>query len=182
MRIILLTGQPGVGKTTMAERVYHHFRDVGVKVEGVITHEARKGERRTGFKTTDLSSGQDGWLAKKDSGRGPRIGPYRVITDDLERIASAALKRATRMESGLAIVDEIGPIEMTSGLFRRTVSTLFDQDRPTLATFKIGSHYPEIERLRGRSMVVEMTRDNRGQVYAALVQFLEDSLGISKSE
>jgi nucleoside-triphosphatase len=74
LRVILLTGRPGVGKTTVVNRVYDHYSKNGFKIDGLTTREVREAGARTGFMITDLSSGQEGWLAKKDLGTGPRVG------------------------------------------------------------------------------------------------------------
>src|SRR3989442_12816924 len=88
LRVILLTGRPGVGKTTTVNRVYEHYSKNGLKIEGLTTREVREGGARTGFMIKDLSSGQEGWLAKKDLGTGPRVGSYVVDSDDLQKIRS----------------------------------------------------------------------------------------------
>src|SRR5437667_12758211 len=94
LRVILLTDRPGVGKTTTVNRVYEHYSKNGLKVEGLTSREVREGGARTGFMIKDLSSRQEGWLAKKDLGTWPRFGSYCVESDDLEKIGVSALSRA----------------------------------------------------------------------------------------
>src|SRR5437773_12540098 len=96
VRVILLTGRPGVGKTTIVNRIFEHYSAGGLKIEGMTTREVREGNARTGFMITDLSSGQEVWLAKKDLVPGPRIGAYVVVSDDLEKIGVAVVKRQMR--------------------------------------------------------------------------------------
>ncbi len=167
--VILLTGPPGVGKTTMVNRVYEHYKARGLKIAGITTREVREGNQRVGFKITDLSSGEEGWLARADGGAGPRIGRYTVASDDLERIGVKALKKATLGDVGLIIVDEIGPMEMTHSGFREAISEILDEDNALVATVKYGSHYPEVERIRRNALQLEITKDNRDTILKRII-------------
>lgn len=130
-----------------------------------------------GFKITDLATGDEGWLARKDSEAGPRIGSYRVVSEDLERIGVGALERACRGSADVVVVDEIGPMEMTSMSFRNAVSKVFDGEHATVATLKFGSRYPEVEKVRARSTLLEITRDNREQIYRKLIEQVDGWTG-----
>ena len=149
MKLILLTGLPGVGKTTIINRLCTHYTTKGRNVQGITTREFREKGQRVGFKITDLATAEEGWLARKDSATGPRIGSYRVVTEDLERIGVGALERASKGPTDIVVVDEIGPMEMTSMSFRNVVSKVFDGEHATVATLRFGSHYPEVEKGKG---------------------------------
>src|SRR5260370_39888371 len=122
LRVILRAGRPGVGKTTIVNRVHEHYSKNGFKIEGLTSREVREDGARTGFMITDLSSGREGWLAKKNLTAGPRVGSYVVVSDDLEKIGVAALERSMKGAADLVIVDKIGPMEITSHSFRNSIS------------------------------------------------------------
>ena len=86
----------------------------------------------------------------------------------------AALDRAIVESSGIVVVDEIGPMEMTSPRFRNAVARLFDIERPIIATVKLGSRYPEVERVRSHSVELEITKDNREASYQRLVSHVDE--------
>jgi nucleoside-triphosphatase len=174
LRVILLTGRPGVGKTTLVNRIYEHYSKNGFKIEGLTTREVRKGGTRTGFIITDLSSGQEGWLAKKDLGTGPRIGSYAVVPDDLEKIGVAALERSMSGAADLVIVDEIGPMEMTSTSFRDNISRVLNGRKTVVATVKFGSRYPEVENTWRKSLHWEITKENRETIYRRTLRQVDD--------
>ena len=174
MKIILLTGLPGVGKTTMVNRLATTLLGKGLKVSGITTREVLENGNRTGFRITDLATRKEGWLARKDNSSGPKIGSYRVISQDLERIGVNALERSAEEPTAVTIVDEIGPMEMTSSTFRRAVSRVFAGERPTIATVRFGSRYPEVEEVRGKSVQLEITKDNREAIYDNLVKQIND--------
>lgn len=166
----MLTGRPGVGKTTIVNRVYEHYSKNGFKIEGLTTREVREGSARTGFMIADLASGQEGWLAKKEIGTGPRVGSYVVVSHDLERIGVAALERSMSGPADLVIVDEIGPMEMTSTLFRSNISKILNGNKAVVATVKFGSRYPEVESIRQKSLHWEITKENRESIYRRLIR------------
>lgn len=174
LRVILLTGHPGVGKTTIVNRVHEHYSKNGFKIEGLTTREVREGGARTGFMITDLSSGQEGWLAKKDLGTGPRVGSYVVVSHDLEKIGVAALERSMRGAADLVIVDEIGPMEMTSTLFRNIISKVLNGNKAVVATVKFGSRYPEVESISQKSLHWEITKENREAIYRRIIRQVDE--------
>ena len=180
MRVILLTGRPGVGKTTLVNRVYEHYSKNGFKIEGLTTREVREGGARTGFMITDLSSGQEGWLAKKDLGTGPRVGSYVVVSDDLEKIGVAALERSMNSAADLVIVDEIGPMEMTSTSFRNNISRILNGMKTVVATVKFGSRYPEVENTWRKILHWEITKENRERIYRRIIRQVDDWISESK--
>jgi len=142
----------------------------------MVTREVRKGDERIGFKITDLSSGAEGWLARTGDSVGPRIGKYNVDSGALEEIGVGALKRAAEQSSDLVLVDEIGPMEMTSSAFRGSLAKLLSAGRNVIATVKYGSHYPEIEWSPGfaEAVSLEILRDNREEVMQRILSIVDD--------
>ena len=166
-----------MGKTTLVNRVYEHYSKNGFKIEGLTTREVREGGTRTGFMITDLASGQEGWLAKKDLGTGPRVGSYVVVSVDLEKIGVAALERSMNGAADLVIVDEIGPMEMTSTSFRNSISRVLNGKKTVVATVKFGSRYPEVENTWRKSLHWEITKENRETMYRRIRRQVDDWIG-----
>ncbi len=131
-----------------------------------------------GFKIRDLDSGREGWLARIEDSTGPRIGKYNVDLHDLEGIGVDAIRNAVEGTSKLVLVDEVGPMEMTSTAFRRSISRLFHINKPMVATVKYGSHYQEVEEAEPVvSTMFTITPDNRSQVIAQLIGRLDTWVG-----
>jgi nucleoside-triphosphatase len=172
---VFVTGAPGVGKTTLMQRIHDHCKNKGLRVDGMVTSEVRKSDERIGFKITDLSSGAEGWLARVGDSVGPRIGKYSVDSKDLEDIGVCALKRAVEGSADFVLVDEIGPMEMTSSAFRGALAKLLSAGRNVIATVKYGSHYPEIERSPGVAEAVrlEISRDNREETIRRILSIVD---------
>lgn len=174
MRLVLLTGPPRVGKTTMVNRLYEHYSAKGLKIAGITTREERENGQRVGFKIKDLAAGKEGWLAQKNAVEGPRVGSYRIVSRDLESVGVGALERALEETCDMIIVDEIGPMEMTSNSFRETVSKVLNSEKPTIATVKFGSHYFQVEKIRSKSILMELTVENREEIYQRLIEQMDE--------
>jgi len=172
---VFVTGAPGVGKTTLIQRIHTHYKNKGLRVSGMITREVREGDQRIGFKISDLSSGAEGWLARVGDSVGPRIGKYSVVSEDLEKIGVSALREAAERPDGLVLVDEIGPMEMTSRPFRDALAKLLSHRGIVIATVKYGSHYPEVERASGTAegVSMEVSKSNRDEVMQRITSLVD---------
>ncbi|HEY6282826.1 MAG TPA: nucleoside-triphosphatase, partial [Nitrososphaerales archaeon] len=61
--IWLVTGTPGVGKSTLVSKVIMRLKSAGVIVGGCTTYELRSKGSRVGFEVLDLTTGRRGELA-----------------------------------------------------------------------------------------------------------------------
>jgi nucleoside-triphosphatase len=165
---ILLEGRPGVGKTTVAAALAERLRAADVGVSGILTREIRERGRRVGFALEGLGSGVRGVLAHVDRRGSPRVGRYGVDVAELERIALPELDVSGQARF-VAIVDEVGKMELHSERFRDAVEQLFDGSAPVIATVMRGRH-PFTDALKQRSDVeiVEITLANRDGLPARL--------------
>ncbi len=130
--VFLLTGAPGVGKTTTLEKVVEALKAQGVSVGGIISREVRKSGVRVGFEIIDLTNGNRGWLAHVDQRSGPQVGKYRVNMRDLENIGAKAIAEAIE-KCAVVVIDEIGPMELFSPTFKQAVKQALDNGKPVLA-------------------------------------------------
>jgi nucleoside-triphosphatase THEP1 len=129
----LLTGRPGVGKTTVIKQV---AAALGAGAGGFYTAEVRRAGARIGFELITLD-GQRAWLASNTPqitfARGTSMGRYRVNLDAIEELGVPALLRAFD-EGKIVILDEIGPMEMHSRRFCEVVLRLLDGSAPLVGT------------------------------------------------
>ena len=120
---LLLTGPPGIGKTTVIRTV---LSGIKIKAGGFYTQEMRRGGRRVGFAMKTLD-GEEGVLAHIDKRGEYRVGRYGVDIPLFEAIALPALERALR-EKEFIVIDEIGKMELFSQRFQEMVMRILDQD------------------------------------------------------
>jgi len=159
-------------------KINDHFKRLGLMVSGILTEEARTDGVRTGFKIRNLASGEEGWLARTTLQEGLRIGNYRVNTQNLEKIGAMTLDNAARGESPLVLIDEVGPMEMTSGFFRRALKEVLMSHKIIVATVKYGSRYAEIEEASrlATAKTVTMSPENRDRLLPELISMIDKSL------
>lgn len=130
-RVWLVTGPPGVGKSTLVSKVVLKLKSAGVIVGGCTTSEVRSGGARVGFEVRDLTSGRTGSLASVATKFGPKVGRYRVNLTDLAKIGAAGVESAAK-GSEVIVIDEVGPMELVSPEFRRGVSMGLESGKPML--------------------------------------------------
>ncbi|MBI3286832.1 MAG: NTPase [Chloroflexi bacterium] len=168
-RLILLTGHPGVGKTTVIRRL---AQALGSRAGGFYTEELRIRGPRVGFKIVTLE-GTEGTLAHVDIKGSPRVGRYGVNLSDLDQIGVAAIQRALA-EREVVIIDEIGKMELFSDRFREAVERAAASDRTVVAT-AMAQPNPFVDRLKARAQaqVVKVTEANRQALPAQLLTMIE---------
>jgi nucleoside-triphosphatase len=162
--IWLVTGPPGVGKSTAVSKVILKLMSSGVIVGGCSTLERRSGGVRVGFDVRDLTSGRTGELASTSSKFGPRVGRYRVNLTDLASVGAGGLDAASS-SSEVIVIDEVGPMELVSPEFRRAVQKCIDSGKPILAVVHERLEDDLLNELRGSATeTFSMTVENRDSV------------------
>ena len=134
---ILLEDRSGSGKSTIARRLADTLSEEGIPVTGFVTDEIRKRGRRLGF-AIERFGGERGVLAHVDLPGPPRVARHGVDHSVLERLAIPALEEATERE--VAIIDELGKMELASQPFRDAVCALLDRPVPVVATAQTARH------------------------------------------
>jgi len=167
---LLVTGRPGVGKTTLIRGVAG--RPIAEKAAGFFTQEMREGGKRTGFKIETLN-GAVGTLASVSVGSGPRVGRYRVNLDDLESVGVASIEKGLE-GCDLIVIDEIGKMELFSNRFRDVVERAFDSRIRVLATIRMDpGRFTERLTSRKDTEVLLLTEANRDSVFKKVLSFVE---------
>jgi nucleoside-triphosphatase len=167
-RALLLTGAPGVGKTTVVRAVLAAL--AGWRLAGFYTDEIRvEGERR-GFRGVTL----DGWevdIARAGARSPHRVGGYGVDVAAIDALAARALAPDPAVD--LYLVDEIGKMECRSPRFVVAVRALLDSGHPVLATVaRRGGGFIAGVKERVDVEVCEVTRANRDAMPATVLEWL----------
>jgi nucleoside-triphosphatase THEP1 len=162
--VILLTGRPGIGKTTAVKA---SISLLGDKAGGFYTREVRTQSRRTGFEIVTLD-GRTAWLASRSSApifkEEVSLGRYRVNLRGIDSIAVPALRRAVK-SNRLIVIDEIGPMEIISKLFCQTVMEILDSEAPVIGTIMQGQNtFADRVRAHSRVRIRTITIENRVHV------------------
>mgnify|MGYP001037252138 CR=1 FL=1 len=160
----LLTGGPGVGKTTIIKQALDKAQP---RAGGFFTEEIRTGGVRQGFRIVTLD-GQSAILAHIDIKSPYRVSKYGVDIEGLDRVGVAALREATQKRD-LVVIDEIGKMELSSPYFKEAVLEAINSEKRVLGTIMLSSH-PWADEIKRHPSVVTITvtrtnhRDALGQV------------------
>ncbi len=170
-RTLLLTGRPGIGKTTVIKKVAELL---GERAGGFYTEEIRGPGGRKGFRLVTLN-GQEAVMAHvnlRGQGR-PRVSRYGVDVGAIDRIGVAALCRAMA-ENEVVIVDEIGKMELFSGQFRDVVIQAVSGLKPVVATV-MSKPNPWVDALKVLPQVEvwEVTQESRDGMAEQVIEWLK---------
>lgn len=176
MTIIVLTGRPGIGKTTIFLSVVENAKSRGYSVGGIICPEIREGKTRKGFKIIDILTGEEELLAHKDLiPDGPRVGKY-VVNPRAGEFGSRAILRALN-EADLIAIDEIGPMELKLHELRNTIINALSQNRkPILAVVHYKLSDRAILRLLSKAERYVVTLENRNVLREKIIKRVLDVL------
>jgi nucleoside-triphosphatase len=169
--LLLLTGNPGIGKTTVLLKIVEALRARGCNVGGMVSREVRSCETRVGFEILDLNGSKRGWLAHVNQQTGPRIGRYRVNLEALENLGVGAILKAVD-NSDVVAIDEIGPMELLSSKFREAVRMITESEKPVVGVVHWKASDTVISELRKRedAELYLVTHENRGYLHEAIIE------------
>ena len=169
---LLLTGAPGVGKTTAIKKVARRLEDR--VVGGFFTEEIRQGGSRKGFRLVPFE-GEPRILAHVDIDSAARVSKYGVDVDMLDEIASSLLRPDPAVD--LYIIDEIGKMECFSDCFVEQVGALLEGGTPVLATVaKRGGGFISAVKAWPGVEVLEVTRAGRDAIPGRVIDWLSSRL------
>jgi nucleoside-triphosphatase len=169
-RVLLLTGLPGVGKTTVVRAVPALLP--GWRLAGFTTEEIREGGRRLGFRGATLD-GHDTVIAHVSFPGPARVGRYGVDVRALDELARS-LDPVRGADAYL--VDEVGKMECLSPAFVAAVRGLLAAPVRLVATIAIrgGGVIAEVKAQPGVALW-HVTHANRSSLAAEVAAWLEES-------
>lgn len=182
---LLITGPPGVGKSTLCDAAARRLADGGQQVFGFVTLEKRDASnQREGFDVVDVANGDRQPLARASAGSqspGPRVGKYAVDVAAFESIALPALEGA-KSSGGVVVMDEVGKMELFSHRFQPLVRDIMGlEDVSIVATVprrpargKLPGLVEELRQWDGASLI-ELTKENRNSETERVISALLSS-------
>jgi nucleoside-triphosphatase len=168
---ILLTGRPGVGKTTVITRLAELLKDRAIA--GFYTQEIRTSGQRQGFGVTTFA-GRSGVLAHVNLSGAHRVGRYRVDVATFEELVLPELARPC----DVTLVDEIGKMECFSARFIDALRGVLNRATPVVSTIAIsgGGFIAEVKR-RPDAEVLQVKHRNREELPQQLAERVRATSG-----
>jgi nucleoside-triphosphatase len=164
--VLLLTGVPGIGKTTVIRRVADRLK--GRRLGGFYTEEIREQGDRRGFRLVGFDRTAR-VIAHVDFPKVHRIGKYGVDVEAIDRAGD----RLGLDPAEVYLVDEIGKMECLSDRF---VRALLAGPQPVVATIALhgGGFIEEVKQLKG-VLIWEVAHANREKLPVQVLRRLTGS-------
>lgn len=163
---VLLTGEPGVGKTTLVQQALELLP--GLRKAGFVTQELRGPLGRLGFALQPFG-GERRILAHVDFVSRQRVGRYGVDLEIVNYVVDTSLRLQSDVD--LYVVDEIGKMECLSRRFVAAMERLLNADVPLLATVALrGPGLIGAVKERSDVRLLEVTTGNRDALCDRIVE------------
>ena len=142
-------------------------KELAQSAGGFYTEEIRERGLRLGFKIVTLD-GKEDVFAHVNFKTQERLGKYGLDLSPLETIGIEAVRKAVRARE-LTVIDEIGPMEIRSAIFRDVVNEALNSRAPLLGTIT-ARPFPFTDAIKKRHDVtlIEVCGDNREQLVSEL--------------
>ncbi len=165
---LILTGRPGIGKTTIIKAV---IAQLGDRAGGFYTEEILGPGGRKGFRLITLN-GPSAVIAHVDFKSRSQVGRYGVKVDVIDQLGASAIRSAVD-HNPIVIVDEIGKMELFSSQFQNAVLKAVSGPKIVLATAMLDD-LPWLMALKALPNVTvwEVTRPNRTQLVEQVLRWL----------
>lgn len=163
---LLITGLPGVGKTTLIRRLFEALKDF--HPVGFYTAEIREGGMRKGFELVSLG-GKRGVLSHLNIKSRYRVGRYKVDVSGFEDFLDGI--SFFDPSSHMIMVDEIGKMECLSTQFGKRMKEVLDSEKWVIATIALKGSGPITEvKKRQDVKLFEITQSNRDVLFSEILK------------
>jgi len=173
--IVLLTAPPRTGKSTLIKKVVAEIGEENFC--GFFTEEMRENDERVAFKVKDIN-GDEFTLAHVDMKSGYKIdslkargGAYYVDIDKFETFIANLFAKIK--EDKILCIDEIGPMQAFSPVFRKMITELFNSPTAVLGTIFYDENKNEwIDEIKKSDKIdlVNLSIENRDEIVPEIIE------------
>jgi nucleoside-triphosphatase len=179
--IILLTGKPGIGKSTVIEKLIRLVEEPASWVVTSAIHRPELGDRG-GFAATNSAGANMVISHKTDIKSDVIIGKNHVDVSAVDAMFAGALNDAGKPGSKLTIIDEIGPIQLLSPAFTTALDHVFNSKADMIATIHYSDEHLAPYRNSPHAVLLQVTPENRDMLPGALATLAKQRQHIKQLE
>ncbi|MGB9857923.1 MAG: NTPase [Dictyoglomaceae bacterium] len=150
---IFITGNPGVGKTTLLKKINEFCRGKGISTSGFITEEVREGKYRVGFELLSLKTYEKFNFASIYKVTPYKFGKYYLDIEKFDKV----LEDIFCIDAEIYILDEIGKMEFFSNKFKNKIYNFLDSKKNIIASL----HRDFVSEFKNYGRIYQLTYENR---------------------
>lgn len=169
-KIVLLSGEPRVGKTTILKKIIQMIGESNCI--GFYTEEVRNEFDRIGFDCVSLD-GKRQRIADVNLQSDIRMGRYGIDIVAFEDFVLQSISNSSST-SKIIIIDEIGPIQFLSTKFKQQINNILTGPNCVIGTIFYNKH-PDIDKIKKIPgiKIYSMTRENRNTILENVIHEIQ---------
>jgi nucleoside-triphosphatase len=169
-KIVLLSGEPRVGKTTTLKKIIQMIGESNCI--GFYTEEVRNEFDRIGFDCVSLD-GKRQRIADVNLQSDIRMGRYGIDIVAFEDFVLQSISNSSST-SKIIIIDEIGPIQFLSTKFKQQINNILTGPNCVIGTIFYNKHpdIDEIKKIPGIK-IYSMTSENRNTILENVIHEIQ---------
>lgn len=203
-QFILITGKPGVGKTTIMKKILNNLKTNNIQCKGFYTEEKRNTNNvRIGFNVT-TTEGVEGVLAriryystvkiledyinmfnsssemiiKPKTGSNFQVGKYVVHVNEFENLCLNLVN--CEDDSKIILIDEIGKMELLSKKFETAIGSILKSSKNlrVIATIPLKNNHNCIKDINEHknAKLFNVTNTNRENIFLEIMEDVRKKL------
>ena len=184
-KLIILTGQTGIGKSSICRRVCTLASEKGYRISGILSPPLYDDSGlKVGFLAEKIPDGEKWELARNDNNpsvKGPVWGQYTFSEKGFKK-AAKVLKEALTGNYDIIVIDEVGPLELLRGEgFRPFIDLLVKENQTDLLIVVRPTLIKEIQEVLKRNDIILFHADikNRDTLPSLIVSELRCTKNVS---
>ncbi len=150
---IFITGNPGVGKTTILKRVNEFCKKNNISTCGFITEEVREEKYRVGFDLLTLKTYEKFNFASIYKITPYKFGKYYLDIEKFDKV----LDDIFCSKADIYILDEIGKMEFFSNKFKNKIYEFLESNKNIIASL----HRDFVSEFKNYGKIYYLTYENR---------------------
>lgn len=172
MNNILITGLPGVGKTTLITQI---LKELKVSAIGFVTKELRKEGSRYGFTIETLSGASKLLASKKEKHCKYRVGKYCVYVENIDFVIKILEEEIEKKSHSMIVIDEIGKMELFSPNFKKFLLNSLEEQKVLGTIIMRDNSFSKEIKTRSDVKLYNIDRTNRDRVKQLILNKIKDN-------
>lgn len=177
MEKLLLSGEPGVGKSTVLSKLYEKYP---LQIVGVIARDLRDAQNgRLGFSSGPLDNPTLLTIAHVTNTSTSRVGKYGVDLQALDSVADllASQLDVAQKEAKVLIFDEVGLMQSYSEKLRKQIENVLKSNVPVVMAIKqddSSSEWLKSIKTMQVTRLITITEESRDEVLNELSRYIDE--------